>query len=69
LPTAASSCRPVRLADQSEGVTLHDTDVIYGLYREKMIEAQRKHLDFFKERMSWLVASTRSFWSAIWARP
>ncbi len=34
-----------------EGVTLHDTDIIYGVYREKMIEAQRKHLDFFKERM------------------
>ena len=34
-----------------EGVTLHDTDVIYGIYREKMIEAQRKHLDFFKDRM------------------
>lgn len=33
------------------GVTLHDTDVIYGVYRERMIEAQRKHLDFFKERM------------------
>jgi uncharacterized phosphosugar-binding protein len=34
-----------------EGVTLHDTDIIYGIYREKMLEAQRKHLDFFKERM------------------
>ncbi len=33
------------------GVTLQDTDIIYGVYREKMIEAQRKHLDFFKERM------------------
>lgn len=34
-----------------EGVTVHDTDVIYGVYREKMIEAQKKHLDFFKDRM------------------
>ncbi|MBT1154774.1 hypothetical protein J1C56_04140 [Aminobacter anthyllidis] len=34
-----------------EGVTLHDTDVIYGIYRETMIEAQRKQLDFFKRRM------------------
>lgn len=33
------------------GVTLHDTDRIYGIYRERMIEAQQKHLDFFKERM------------------
>lgn len=33
------------------GVTLHDTDQIYGIYRERMIEAQQKHLDFFKERM------------------
>lgn len=34
-----------------EGVTLHDTDLIYGKYRERMIEAQSKHLDFFKEKM------------------
>ena len=33
------------------GVTLHDTDHIYGVYRERMIKAQDKHLDFFKERM------------------
>ncbi|MEX4008713.1 sugar isomerase domain-containing protein [Neoaquamicrobium sediminum] len=33
------------------GVTLHDTDVIYGKYRERMIDAQQKHLDFFKGRM------------------
>ena len=33
------------------GVTLHDTDHIYGVYRERMIRAQDKHLDFFKERM------------------
>lgn len=34
-----------------EGVTLHDTDVIYGKYRERMVDAQQKHLDFFKDRM------------------
>ncbi len=33
------------------GVTLHDTDQIYGVYRERMIKAQEKHLDFFKQRM------------------
>jgi len=33
------------------GVTLHDTDVIYGKYRERMIKSQEKHLDFFKSRM------------------
>ncbi|HWK65336.1 MAG TPA: sugar isomerase domain-containing protein [Rhizobiaceae bacterium] len=33
------------------GVTLHDTDVIYGKYRERMIKAQEKHLGFFKSRM------------------
>ncbi|WP_029040406.1 sugar isomerase domain-containing protein [Cucumibacter marinus] len=34
-----------------EGVTLHDTDVIYGQYRERMIKAQDNHLAFFKSRM------------------
>ncbi|MBL0373382.1 sugar isomerase domain-containing protein [Rhizobium sp. KVB221] len=34
------------------GVTLHDTDQIYGIYRERMIDAQQKHLGFFKERMA-----------------
>ena len=34
-----------------EGVTLHDTDVIYGIYRERMLEAQKKHLGFFQQRM------------------
>jgi len=33
------------------GVTLHDTDVIYGKYRERMIKSQERHLDFFKSRM------------------
>lgn len=35
-----------------EGVTLHDTDVIYGKYREKMLDAQQKHMPFFKEKMA-----------------
>lgn len=34
------------------GVTLLDTDIIYGVYQEKMLKAQEKHLDFFKDRMS-----------------
>lgn len=33
------------------GVTLHDTDVIYGVYRERMIEAQKKHLPTFQAKM------------------
>ncbi len=33
------------------GVTLRDTDIIYGVYRERLIEAQKKHLDTFKKRM------------------
>jgi uncharacterized phosphosugar-binding protein len=42
---------PVFASPTIAGVTLHDTDVIYGIYRERMIEAQKKHLAFFKERM------------------
>ncbi|WP_349363116.1 MAG: sugar isomerase domain-containing protein [Roseitalea porphyridii] len=34
-----------------EGVTLNDTDRIYGQYRERMIRAQERHLDFFKQKM------------------
>ena len=33
------------------GVTLHDTDVIYGVYRERMLEAQKKHLPAFQAKM------------------
>lgn len=33
------------------GVTLHDTDVIYGVYRDRLIEAQRKHLPAFQAKM------------------
>jgi uncharacterized phosphosugar-binding protein len=43
MPTFASPTVP--------GVTLTDTDEVYGIYRERMIEAQRKHLDAFKEEM------------------
>ena len=35
-----------------EGVTLHDTDVIYGVYREQMIKAQQKHLATFPAPMA-----------------
>jgi uncharacterized phosphosugar-binding protein len=43
LPTFASPTVP--------GVTLTDTDEVYGIYRERMIEAQRKQLPAFKEAM------------------
>jgi len=43
MPTFASPTVP--------GVTLTDTDEVYGVYRERMIEAQRKHLPAFKEEM------------------
>ncbi|MCX5581275.1 SIS domain-containing protein [Kaistia terrae] len=42
---------PVFASPTIEGVTLHDTDVIYGIYREKMLEAQQKHLATFQETM------------------
>ena len=42
---------PVFASPTIAGVTLHDTDLIYAQYRERMIRAQAKHLDFFKERM------------------
>ena len=43
---------PVFASPTIPGVTLHDTDVIYGVYRERMIEAQRKHLPEFKRIMA-----------------
>lgn len=43
---------PVFASPTIPGVTLHDTDIIYGLYREKMIEAQTKHLPHFKKTMA-----------------
>jgi uncharacterized phosphosugar-binding protein len=42
---------PVFASPTIAGVTLHDTDLIFGQYRERIIRAQAKHLDFFKERM------------------
>ena len=44
LPTFASPTVP--------GVTLHDTDIVYGSYRERMVEAQRRQLDAFKTMMN-----------------
>jgi len=43
---------PVFASPTIAGVTLHDTDVIYGIYRERMIEAQQKHLPEFKKSMA-----------------
>lgn len=42
---------PVFASPTIAGVTLHDTDIIYGIYREKMIAAQQKHLPQFKKTM------------------
>ena len=42
---------PVFASPTIEGVTLHDTDIIYGIYREKMLEAQQKHLQIFQDTM------------------
>ncbi len=42
---------PVFASPTIAGVTLHDTDMIYGVYRERMLEAQRKHLPAFQARM------------------
>lgn len=43
LPTFASPTIP--------GVTLHDTDIVYGVYRERMIEAEKRHLATFQATM------------------
>jgi uncharacterized phosphosugar-binding protein len=43
---------PVFASPTIAGVTLHDTDVIYGIYRERMLEAQQKHLPQFKKTMA-----------------
>ncbi|MFI0843028.1 sugar isomerase domain-containing protein [Mesorhizobium sp. IMUNJ 23232] len=42
---------PVFASPTIAGVTLHDTDIIYGVYRERMLEAQKKHLPAFQKRM------------------
>lgn len=43
---------PVFASPTIAGVTLHDTDIIYGQYRERMLEAQQKHLPQFKKSMA-----------------
>jgi uncharacterized phosphosugar-binding protein len=43
---------PVFASPTIAGVTLHDTDMIYGIYRERMLEAQQKHLPQFKKSMA-----------------
>lgn len=43
---------PVFASPTIAGVTLHDTDIIYGVYREQMIAAQQKHLGQFKKTMA-----------------
>ena len=43
---------PVFASPTIAGVTLHDTDIIYGAYRERMLEAQQKHLPQFKKSMA-----------------
>jgi uncharacterized phosphosugar-binding protein len=43
---------PVFASPTVAGVTLHDTDMIYGVYREHMLEAQQKHLVHFRRSMA-----------------
>ena len=43
LPTFASPTIP--------GVTLGDTDRVYAVYRERMIDAQQRHLPAFRAEM------------------
>ena len=42
---------PVFASPTIASVTLYDTDVIQGVYRERMIEAQKKHLPAFQAAM------------------
>ena len=42
---------PVFASPTIEGVTLHDTDIIYGAYREQLIKAQEKHLPAYQAKM------------------
>ena len=42
---------PVFASPTIEGVTLHDTDIIYGEYREQLIKAQQKHLATYQAKM------------------
>ena len=43
---------PVFASPTIAGVTLRDTDTIDGVYRERMIEAQEKHLPQFKKSIA-----------------
>ncbi len=43
---------PVFASPTIAGVTLRDTDTIYGVYRERLIEAQEKQLPRFKKTMA-----------------
>jgi uncharacterized phosphosugar-binding protein len=43
---------PVFASPTIAGVTLRDTDIVYGVYRERMIEAQQRHLPQFKTAMA-----------------
>ncbi|HTR14793.1 MAG TPA: sugar isomerase domain-containing protein [Roseiarcus sp.] len=43
---------PVFASPTIAGVTLRDTDMIYGVYRQRMIEAQQRHLPQFKKAMA-----------------
>jgi uncharacterized phosphosugar-binding protein len=43
---------PVFASPTIAGVTLRETDLIYGLHRERMIEAAQKHLPQFKKAMA-----------------
>lgn len=43
-PTFASPTVP--------GVTLHDTDQVYAIYRERMLDASRRHLPAFQSAMN-----------------
>ena len=48
---------PVFASPTIAGVTLHDTDIIYGVYRERMLDAQRRHLPRSARR--WVPADGR----------
>lgn len=43
---------PVFASPTIPGVTLNDTDEAYAAYKARLIEAQKKHLSFFEDRMS-----------------
>lgn len=43
---------PVFASPTMAGDTLRDTDMIYGVHRERMIETQQKNLPQFKKTMA-----------------